>query len=69
MKMLMIAAAMALTGAVAGCATSEPAAQYANPIEACENEPTTEERDECMKNVVADVAASVKRESKRKPPR
>lgn len=69
MKMVMGVAAVALLGMVAGCATSDPVTQYANPVEACEGEPTKAERDECMKNVVADVAASVKRESQRKPPR
>jgi hypothetical protein len=69
MKMLMGMAAVALTGMVAGCATSEPAPLYANPVEACEGKPTKAEQDECMKNVVADVAAAVKRESQRKPPR
>lgn len=69
MKRVMGVAAAALAGMLAACATSEPSAQYANPVEACEARPTIAERDACMKNVVADVAAAVKRESKRKAPR
>jgi hypothetical protein len=69
MKKILVLSALALLSAAAACRTSTPEAQYANPIEACENKPTAEERDECMQNVVADVAASVKREAQRKPPR
>ncbi|MGA1342713.1 MAG: hypothetical protein ACO33A_06645 [Hyphomonas sp.] len=69
MKKVMGVAAVALAGMLAACATSAPATQYANPVEACEARPTIAERDACMKNVVADVATAVKRESKRKPPR
>jgi len=69
MKRMMGVVATALAGVLASCATGEPATQYANPVEACEARPTIAERDACMKNVVADVAAAVKRENKRKPPR
>jgi Na+-transporting methylmalonyl-CoA/oxaloacetate decarboxylase gamma subunit len=69
MKKVLVLSALAALTAAAACVSSTPEAQYANPVEACENKPTIEERDECMKNVVADVAASVKRESQRKPPR
>ncbi|HAY05376.1 MAG TPA: hypothetical protein PKV67_02930 [Hyphomonas sp.] len=66
MKMRLMLAAGAAAIVAAACASSEPAGQYANPVDACANEPTQEERDQCMKNVVADVALSVKRESERK---
>ena len=69
MKMRLMLAAGTAVIVAAACATSEPAAYYANPVDACANEATQEERDECMKNVVADVALSVKREKERKPPR
>ena len=66
-NLMMFAAigALAMTGA---CRSAEPPASYANPVEACAGEETQLERDRCMKNVVADVAASVKRESERKAP-
>jgi uncharacterized lipoprotein YmbA len=69
MKMGWMMAAGAAVMATAACASSEPASYYANPVDACANEETQEERDACMKNVVADVALSVKREKERKPPR
>lgn len=62
---LMLAAAAALV-ATAACQTNEPQAYYANPVEACAGEETEEARDACMKNVVADVALSVKREKDRR---
>lgn len=62
---LMLAAAAALA-VTAACQTSEPAAYYANPVDACAGEKTQEARDECMQNVVADVALSVKREKERR---
>lgn len=66
-KLMMFAAigVLAMTGA---CRSAEQPASYANPVEACAGEETEEERDRCMKNVVADVATSVKREAQRKPP-
>lgn len=69
MKMKMVLSGMATAVMAAACASSEPAAYYANPVDACAGEPTQEERDKCMKNVVADVALTVKREKDRKPPR
>lgn len=69
MKMRLMLAAGAAAMVAAACATSEPAAYYANPVDACAGEETEEARDKCMKNVVADVALSVKREKDRKPPR
>lgn len=68
MKMRWMLAGVAVI-ATAACASSEPAAYYANPVDACANEDTQAERDACMKNVVADVALSVKREKERKPQR
>jgi len=69
MKTLMMFAAVAVLTATGACATGNAPSSYANPVDACANKATEAERDECMKNVVADVALSVKRESKRKPPR
>ena len=69
MKLIMMMAGMAALAAVSGCQTSEPSAAYANPVDACAQKPTDAERDACMKNVVADVRLSVKREADRKPPR
>ena len=68
MKPMMMLAALGLLATAGGCQTTEPAAAYANPVDACAGKATEEERDACMKNVVADVAASVKRESQRRPP-
>lgn len=69
MKTVMIIAAAGLLSLAGGCRTSAPPPAYANPVDACAGEPTQAERDACMKNVVADVALSVKREADRKPPR
>lgn len=68
MKTLMMIAAVGLLAATGACQSSEPVSAYANPVEACEGKATKEARDECMQNIVADVRASVKRESERKPP-
>jgi hypothetical protein len=69
MTRILTLAAFAGLAALGACRSSEPPAAYANPVEACEHKATVAERDECMKNVVADVAISVKREAERKPPR
>ncbi len=69
MKTLMLIAAIGALAATGACRSSAPPAAYANPVEACAGEATEAERDACMKNVVADVALSVKREAQRKPPR
>ncbi len=66
MKMRMMLAAGAAALVAAACASSEPSPYYANPVEACAGEPTQEARDQCMKNVVADVRLTVKREKDRK---
>lgn len=65
-KLRVILAAGAAAVVVAGCVSSEPSPYYANPVDACAGEATQEARDACMKNVVADVALSVKREKDRK---
>jgi len=64
-KLIMFAAigVLAMTSA---CRSTEQPASYANPVDACAGEETQEARDRCMKNVVADVATSVKREAQRK---
>jgi hypothetical protein len=69
MKKLIKMTAMVVLVAASACRTSEPPQAYANPVDACAGKPTEAERDACMKNVVADVALSVKREAERKPPR
>jgi hypothetical protein len=69
MKAILMIAAVAALATTGACRASAPPASYANPVEACENKPTAEQRDQCMQEVVADVALSVKRESERKPPR
>jgi hypothetical protein len=69
MKRLISMAALAALAMTAACRTNEAPSAYANPVDECKNKPTQEARDECMQNVVADVALSVKRESERKPPR
>ncbi|MFN7164904.1 MAG: hypothetical protein ACK4P2_08825 [Hyphomonas sp.] len=69
MKTMMMIAAAGLMAAAGGCRSSAPPPAYANPIDACAGEATLAERDECMKNIVADVALSVKREAERKPQR
>jgi len=66
-KLMMLAAA-GLLAMTAACRSTEPAPSYANPVDACAGEETEEARDRCMKNVVADVEASVKREAQRKAP-
>lgn len=68
MKRLMLIAAVGAFAMTAACKSAEAPASYANPVDACAGEETEAERDRCMKNVVADVAASVKRESQRKGP-
>lgn len=69
MKKIMLLAGAAMLVSVSGCQTSEPAAAYANPVDACAKKATEAERDACMRNIVADVRASVKREAERKPQR
>ena len=69
MKTLLTIAAVGLLAATGACRSSAPPPVYANPVDACAGEATEAERDACMKNVVADVALSVKREAQRKPPR
>lgn len=68
MKRIMMVAAAAGLLTLVGCTTAVPTEAYANPVDACAGKPTEEEREACMKNVVADVATSVKRESQRRPP-
>ena len=63
-------AAVCLLVAMGACRSNSAApASYANPVDACAGKANEAERDECMKNVVADVRLSVKREAERKPPR
>ncbi len=69
MKTIMTIAAIGLLCAAGACRSSAPPPAYANPVDACAGEATEAERDACMKDVVADVALSVKREAQRKPPR
>lgn len=69
MKTMIMLAAAGLLSVAGGCRTSAPPPAYANPVDACAGEATQAERDACMKNVVADVALSVKREADRKPQR
>ena len=69
MKTMMMLAAIGLAASAGACRSSAPPPAYANPVEACAGEDTQAERDACMKDVVADVALSVKREAQRKPPR
>jgi hypothetical protein len=69
MKNKLFLTAIALLAATSACRSSAPAESYANPVEACAGKATEADRDACMKNVVADVALSVKREAERKPPR
>lgn len=69
MKRMMLIAAIGALAATGACRTSAPPPAYANPVEACAGEESQAERDACMKNIVADVALSVKREAERKPPR
>jgi hypothetical protein len=49
-----------------GCRSSEPVTAYANPVDACAAIADPEDRERCMKNIVADVAASAKREAERR---
>jgi len=66
MKTLMFVTAVGLLAVAGGCqSTGEPNA-YANPLDACASLEDAEDRDRCVKNVVADVAMSTKREAERK---
>ncbi|MFN7054148.1 hypothetical protein [Hyphomonas sp.] len=69
MKQVGIAGAALLVMAAGACRSTDPAAAYANPVDACAAITDLEDRERCMKNVVADVAAAAKREAERRPPR
>lgn len=66
MKALMFVTAVGILSGVAGCQSSAPTNGYANPLDACASIPDEEDRARCMKNMVADVALSTKREKDRK---
>lgn len=66
MKTLMMMAAAGMLIVVGGCQSSEPASAYANPVDACAAIEDEEDRARCLRNMVADVAATSKRESERR---
>lgn len=66
MKALMFVTAVGILSGVAGCQSSAPPNAYANPLDACASIEDDEDRARCMKNMVADVALSTKREKDRK---
>ncbi|MFN4023768.1 MAG: hypothetical protein ACK4MQ_02955 [Hyphomonas sp.] len=66
MKALMMMAAAATLAAAGGCQSNEPSAAYANPVDACAAIADEEDRARCLRNVVADVASSTKREKERR---
>lgn len=66
MKTLMMIAAAGALAALAGCQTNTPTGNYANPLDACASITDEEDQAQCMRNVVADVAISTKREKDRK---
>lgn len=66
MKALMFVTAVGILSGVAGCQTSAPSGAYANPLDACASIQDDEDRARCMKNMVADVALTTKREKDRK---
>ncbi len=66
MKIVVMVAAIAALGAMAGCRSSAPAKAYANPVEACEQMADAAKRKECMEDIVADVSAAAKREKEMK---
>lgn len=66
MRQIMLIAAAGLVAVTGGCRTSEPPASFANPVDACAAIVDEEERERCIKDVVADVAASTKREQERR---
>lgn len=66
MKALMFVTAVGILSGVAGCQSSAPSNAYANPLDACASIPDEEDRARCMKNMVADVALTTKREKDRK---
>lgn len=67
-KQMSLAGAVVLVVAIGACRSSEPVAAYANPVDACAAITDLEDRERCMRNVVADVAASAKREAERRRP-
>lgn len=66
MKTLLMIAAVGMLSSVAGCQSSTPSNAYANPLDACASIQDEDDRAQCMRNVVADVAMTTKREKDRK---
>lgn len=66
MKTLMMMAAAGMLTIAGGCQSSEPSAAYANPMDACAAIEDEEDRARCLRNIVADVASSTKREQERR---
>ena len=66
MKTLMFVTAVGLLAVTGGCQSTAESNAYANPLDACASIEDAEDRDRCVKNVVADVAMSTKREAERK---
>lgn len=66
MKTLLMIAAVGMMSSVAGCQSNAPSNAYANPLDACASIQDEDDRAQCMRNVVADVAMTTKREKDRK---
>lgn len=67
MKTLMLIAAVGAVSALGGCQSAvDPSASHANAVDACASIEDEEARTRCIRNVVADVAASTKREQERR---
>jgi hypothetical protein len=68
MKLMGLLGGAVLVVALGACRSAEPASAYANPVDACAAIPDLEDRERCMREIVADVAASTKREQERRRP-
>lgn len=66
-RIMMTLAAGGLLAIAGGCRSSEAnMAYYANPVDACAAIEDDGDRERCIKDVVADVAASARREQDRR---
>lgn len=66
MKQIMLIAAAGLIALTGGCRSNEPVSAFANPVDACAAIADDEDRERCIKDVVADVANAARREQERR---
>ena len=67
MKTLLLITAVGTLAALGGCqSVVDPSTSHANAVDACASIEDEEARGRCIRNVVADVAASTRREQERR---